>query len=91
MTGGILSDWDADAHAVVATVLDAARKRGEDLLTTLPAVLREPAAIARRLAIPSRASRDGGRLPRLAPAPAATRRSGHPCPARGARGGRSAA
>jgi transposase len=45
VTGGFRSDWGADAHAVVTTVLDTARKRGEDLLTTLHAALGAPAAI----------------------------------------------
>ena len=45
VTGGFRSEWGADAHATVATVLDTARKRGEDLLTTLHAALGEPVAI----------------------------------------------
>jgi transposase len=45
VTGGFRSDWGADAHAIVTTVLDTARKRGEDLLTTLHAALGQPAAI----------------------------------------------
>jgi transposase len=45
VTGGFRSDWGAEAHAVVTTVLDTARKRGEDLLTTLHAALGAPAAI----------------------------------------------
>ncbi len=45
VTGGFRSDWGADAHAVVTTVLDTARKRGEQLLTTLHAALGQPAAI----------------------------------------------
>jgi transposase len=45
VTGGFRSDWGADAHAIVTTVLDTARKRGEDLLTTLHATLGQPAAI----------------------------------------------
>ena len=44
-TGGFRSDWGADAHATVTTVLDTARKRGEDLLTTLQATLGQPAAL----------------------------------------------
>jgi transposase len=45
VTGGFRSDWGADAHALVTSVLDTARKRGEDLLTTLHAALGQPAAI----------------------------------------------
>ncbi len=45
VTGGFRSDWGADAHAIVSTVLDTARKRGEDLLTTLHTALGAPAAI----------------------------------------------
>jgi transposase len=45
VTGGFRSDWGAEAHAIVTTVLDTARKRGEDLLTTLHAALGAPAAI----------------------------------------------
>jgi len=45
VTGGFRSDWGAEAHAIVTTVLDTARKRGEDLLTTLQATLGQPAAI----------------------------------------------
>jgi transposase len=45
VTGGFRSDWGADAHAIVTTVLDTARKRGHDLLTTLHTALGQPAAI----------------------------------------------
>jgi transposase len=45
VTGGFRSDWGADAHAIVTTVLDTARKRGEDLLATLHTALGSPAAI----------------------------------------------
>lgn len=45
VTGGFRADWGADAHAIVTTVLDTARKRGEDLLTTLHGALGQPAAI----------------------------------------------
>jgi transposase len=45
VTGGFRSDWGADAHAIVTTVLDTARKRGADLLATLQAALGPPAAI----------------------------------------------
>lgn len=45
VTGGFRSDWGADAHAIVTTVLDTARKRGEDLMATLHAALGAPAAI----------------------------------------------
>jgi transposase len=37
VSGGVRSEWGADAHAVVTTMLDTARKRGADLLTTLHA------------------------------------------------------
>jgi transposase len=42
VTGGFRSDWGADAHAIVTTVLDTARKRGQDLLATLHAALGAP-------------------------------------------------
>jgi transposase len=45
VTGGFRSEWGADAHAIVTTVLDTARKQGDDLLTTLHAALGAPAAI----------------------------------------------
>src|SRR5215212_9462143 len=45
VTGGFRSAWGADAHAIVTTVLDTARKRGEHLLTTLHAALGEPVAL----------------------------------------------
>ncbi len=45
VTGGFRSDWGADAHAIVTTVLDTARKCGEDLLATLHAALGPPAAV----------------------------------------------
>jgi transposase len=45
VTGGFRSDWGADAHAIVTTVLDTARKRGEHLLTPLQAALGAPTAI----------------------------------------------
>ena len=45
VTGGFRSDWGADAHAIVTTILDTARKRGEDLLPTLHATIGPPAAI----------------------------------------------
>jgi transposase len=51
VTGGFRSDWGADAHAIVTTVLDTARKRGEDLLTTLHAALGPPAALPHGLPI----------------------------------------
>jgi transposase len=44
-TGGFRSDWGAEAHAILPTVLDTARKRGEDLLATLHAALGPPVAI----------------------------------------------
>jgi transposase len=45
VTGGFRSDWGAEAHAIVTTVLDTARKRGDALLTALHAALGAPAAI----------------------------------------------
>jgi transposase len=45
VSGGYRSDWGAEAHAILMTVLDTARKRGEDLLTTLHAALGAPTAI----------------------------------------------
>ena len=45
VTGGFRSDWGAEAHAIVTTVLDTARKRGDDLLTTLQAALGAPTAL----------------------------------------------
>lgn len=51
--GGFRSEWGADAHATMATVLDTARKRGEDLFTTLQAVLGTPATLLPQLS-PSR-------------------------------------
>ena len=45
VTGGFRSDWGADAHAIVTTVLDTARKRGQAALATLHAALGDPVAI----------------------------------------------
>jgi transposase len=45
VTGGFRSDWGAEAHAILTTVLDTARKRGDNLLGTLHAALGAPAAI----------------------------------------------
>jgi transposase len=45
VTGGFRSDWGAETHAILATVLDTARKRREDLLATLQAALGPPAAL----------------------------------------------
>jgi len=45
VTGGFRSEWGADAHALVTTVLDTARKRGADLLTALHAALGQPTAL----------------------------------------------
>src|SRR3954464_7379547 len=45
VSGGFRSEWGAAAHAAVATVLDTARKRGEDLFATLYATLGPPAAL----------------------------------------------
>jgi len=44
-TGGFRSHWGADAHAILTTVLDTARKRRDDLLATLQAALGPPAAL----------------------------------------------
>jgi transposase len=57
VTGGFRSDWGADAHAIVTTVLDTARKRGADLLTTLHAALGPPVALPTRLPLLSPGSR----------------------------------
>ena len=51
VTGGFRSDCGADAHAIVTTVLDTARKRGDDLLTTLHAALGAPATLPAGLPI----------------------------------------
>jgi transposase len=45
VTGGFRSDWGAEAHAIVTTVLDTARKRGADLLATLHTALGPPTAL----------------------------------------------
>src|SRR5205085_7170521 len=45
VAGGFRSDWGADAHAIMTTVFDTARKRGEDLLTTLHAALGPPVTL----------------------------------------------
>ena len=45
VTGGFRSDWGAEAHAILTTVLDTARKRREDLLTTLHAALGQPTTL----------------------------------------------
>jgi transposase len=57
VTGGFRSDWGAEVHAIITTVLDTARKRGEDLLTTLHAALGAPTAIPPGLPILSPGSR----------------------------------
>jgi transposase len=57
VTGGFRSDWGADAHAIVTTVLDTARKRREDLLTTLHTALGAPVTIPPGLPILSPGSR----------------------------------
>jgi transposase len=57
VTGGFRSDWGAEAHAIITTVLDTARKRGADLLTTLHAALGAPTAIPPGLPILSPGSR----------------------------------
>jgi transposase len=51
VTGGFRSNWGAETHAIVTTVLDTARKRGDDLLTTLHAALGAPATIPAGLSI----------------------------------------
>ncbi len=57
VTGGFRSEWGAAAHATLTTVLDTARKRGEDLLTTLHAAIGPPMAIPPGLPILSPGSR----------------------------------
>jgi transposase len=57
VTGGFRSAWGAEAHAIVTTVLDTARKRGEDLLTTLHAAIGAPVAIPPGLPILAPGSR----------------------------------
>jgi transposase len=57
VTGGFRADWGADAHAIVTTVLDTARKRGADLLTTLHAAIGQPVALPQGLPILSPGSR----------------------------------
>jgi transposase len=57
VTGGFRSDWGAEAHAILTTVLDTARKRGEDLLTTLHAAIGQPVAIPPGLPVRSPGSR----------------------------------
>ena len=57
VTGGFRSDWGAEAHALVTTVLDTARQRGEDLLGTLHAAIGDPVAIPPGLPILSPGSR----------------------------------
>jgi transposase len=54
--GSFRSDWGAEAHAVFTTVLDTARKRGDDLLATLQAALGPPTGLPSGLSIlsPSR-------------------------------------
>jgi transposase len=57
VTGGFRSEWGAEAHAIITTVLDTARKRGDDLLTTLHAALGAPVAIPPGLPILSAGGR----------------------------------
>jgi transposase len=57
VTGGFRSDWGADAHAILTTVLDTTRKRGEDLLTTLYAAIGQPVALPPGLPILSPGAR----------------------------------
>ena len=51
MSGGFRSEWGAEAHAICATVLDTARKCGDDLLATLQTALGPPAALPAGLPI----------------------------------------
>jgi transposase len=51
VTGSFRSDWGAEAHAIVRTVLDTARKRGDNLLATLHAAIGQPVAIPAGLPI----------------------------------------
>jgi transposase len=57
VTGGFRSDWGADAHAIVTTVLDTTRKRGGNLLSTLYAAIGQPVALPPGLPILSPGSR----------------------------------
>ena len=57
VTGGFRSEWGAEAHAIVTTVLDTARKRGEDLLSTLHTALGQPVALPPGLPILSPGTR----------------------------------
>src|SRR3954447_5137543 len=57
VTGGVRSDWGAEAHAILTTVLDTARKRGQDLLATLHAAIGQPVAIPPGLPLLSPGSR----------------------------------
>jgi transposase len=57
VTGGFRSDWGAEAHAILTTVLDTARKRGDHLLTTLHAAIGQPVAIPPGLPVLSPGSR----------------------------------
>jgi hypothetical protein len=56
ITGGFRSDGGAEANAILATVLDTAHKRGEDLRATLHAAHGRPAALPPGLTVlsPSR-------------------------------------
>jgi transposase len=56
VTGGFRSPGGAEAHAIVTTVLDTARKRGEGLLATLQAALGGPLVLSsgRPILSPSR-------------------------------------
>jgi transposase len=42
VTGGFRSDWGAQAYAQVLSVLETARRRGEDILQTLFGILSQP-------------------------------------------------
>ena len=53
MTSSFRSDWGADPHALVTTVPDTARKRGEAALRALQAALGGPVAILPRLPMTS--------------------------------------
>ena len=45
VSGGFRSDAGAEAHAVVSSVVDTARKRGEDVFETLQSHIGSPAPV----------------------------------------------
>ena len=45
VSGGFRSDAGAEAHAVVSSVVDTARKRGEDVFETLQGHIGSPAPV----------------------------------------------